>query len=199
MIVSPKSLEVVYPDGARDSEAMVVDPETGDVLLIEKSFSAEANIYRLPSARWEDGTEEPIELEFVATVDFLVDSLTGGMITGADMAPAGHEIFARTYLAGFHIPVTRDRTRAVNGFGDPRVTDVYDDGQCEAVAYAPDGLALWFTCEEENGPIAKAECVTIEEVSGNLVTVEESSGCAALGTQGWFGLIGLLLFRRRRN
>ena len=158
MLVSSDSLTGVYPDGPRDSEAMFVDTRTGDLFLMEKSLTEQANVYRVASSKWSEVQSDLVELELVTTIDFLVDSWMGAMVTGADMAPSGHEIFARTYVAGFRIPVIRGSDGVVTGFGEPTVSDVYDSGQCESVAYSPSGLELWFTCEAENGIIAKADC-----------------------------------------
>ena len=182
-IATAESVRAVYPDGAQDCEGIAVDPLTGDVLLIEKSFTAEARVYLLPAAAWGSDTEDPITLLSLGEIDFDTDSFTGGLVTGIDIAPSGVEAFARTYAAGFHIPLDRDSAGQIQGFSAPRLVNAYDKGQCEAVAYDSTGLELWFTCEDKNGPIARATCKTVQDDETGETTTIEQEGCACSATQ----------------
>ena len=157
-IVLGESIEARYPEGAMDCEAIAYDPITGDILLVEKSWSAKARVHRLPASAWETQGASELTLDYVGTIDFDTDSLTGGLVTGADIAPSGFSLFARTYVAGFHITLERGESGTITGFGAINQDDVYGDGQCEAIAFNQDGMQLWFTCEDENGPIGKADC-----------------------------------------
>ena len=51
-IVAAQELDAVYPDEPQNSEAIAVDPLTGDILVIEKSGAAKARAYRIPAAAW---------------------------------------------------------------------------------------------------------------------------------------------------
>ncbi|MEC9465584.1 MAG: hypothetical protein VX834_07360 [Myxococcota bacterium] len=195
-IVQSSELRAIYPDGAQDCEAIAIDPLSGDIILIEKSLSAKARTYRVPSETWESNADADFTLLPLTTIDFETDSLTGGLVTGADISPSGFELFARTYIAGFHLPVVRDEAGTITGFGTPRQVSVYDDGQCEAVAYDDTGLELWFTCEDENGPIARATCKTTRDDETGVTTTQEG-GCRATALPWPLMLLGLAVRLRR--
>jgi len=199
-ILTAQEMQVVYPDGAQDCEGIAIDPLTGDVILVEKSMTSKARVHRLPSAAWDSSSTEPTLLEKITRIDFETDSLTGGLITGVDISPSGMELFVRTYIAGFHVPITRDDNGIIHGFEAVRQVSVYDDGQCEAVAYDGSGLELWFTCEDENGPIARAECKTSQDDETGDTTTTEQGGCDCGGVQApWLALLCLGLWARKRR
>jgi hypothetical protein len=106
--LSVSTAKLVYPDGPRDSEAMFVDPVTGDLILVAKSPDTE--IYRLP-APWKDG-----ELEQVGNLVFGDEGLPGGnRVTGADAF--GSRVILRTYthLFVFQIPEGGTAVEALAG------------------------------------------------------------------------------------
>lgn len=195
-IVLGDKLELRYPDGAMDCEAIAQDPLTGDIILVEKSWSAKARIHRLPVSAWQQTSDSDVTLDYVGTIDFDTDSLTGGLVTGADIAPSGTSLFARTYVAGFHITLQRNESGEINGFGAITQDEVYGDGQCEAIAFNQDGMQLWFTCEDENGPIGKSDCLTWQDESTGETTTEETSSCQSV-TPPWWLLMVLLYCRMR--
>ncbi len=158
--VEPEARVLAYPDGPRDAEALAVDPLTSDVVIVEKVLSAEPRVYRLDAGVWEAADDGVFELEPIGSVGLGGDWLTGVMVTGADFSPGGQELFLRTYLAGFQLEVVRDAEGRVTGFGPSSLAPVFTEGQCESVAYGPDGRSLWFTCEGEGGVVAKSECVS---------------------------------------
>jgi len=147
-----------YPGGARDAEALAVDPRTGDLLVVEKVLSAEPRSYRLEHEVWERPAEVDTRFVELEQMDLQTDSLTGGMVTGAGFSPGGRNIFLRTYIGGFLLAVDRDLEGRVKGFSAPQAMPVFSKGQCESVAYSPDGAQLWFTCEGVNGVVAKSDC-----------------------------------------
>ena len=199
--VTAESLELIYPDGPRDCEGIASDPLTGDILFIEKSFTAEAKVYLLPADAWEVDAQPPFTLLSLGEIDFDTDSLTGGLVTGIDISPSGTELFARTYAAGFHIPLIRDAQNRIIGFEGPRLVNAYDRGQCESVAYDRTGLELWFTCEDVNGPIARSTCKTLQDDPIDRVEPADKQGCATTTTQSplWLILFYLAWLTRKRR
>lgn len=195
-IVLADGLEARYPSGAMDCEAIAHDPLTGDILLVEKSWTAKARIHRLPANAWDDISGDDATLTYIDTIDFDTDSLTGGLVTGADISPSGTRLFARTYIAGFHIPLERNESGEIIGFGAVTQDEVYGDGQCEAIAFGASGMELWFTCEDENGPIGKSDCLTWQDEDGTTTT-EEPGGCQSAVAPWWLVLI--LLYCRMRT
>jgi hypothetical protein len=88
-----QSLEVRYPDGGHDVEAMFVD-HGGNVYLISKGFLSPVRLYRVPASAWRAGR---------AVADSLgplpIDSGSGlgRLVTDAALAPDGREVALRTY------------------------------------------------------------------------------------------------------
>jgi len=77
-------IEAAYPDGPRDAETLLVDPISGDIVIISKDFIS-ARVYRLPTA-----------LDGVATLEFLIE-VPWGFMTGGDISPDGASILLRGY------------------------------------------------------------------------------------------------------
>ena len=84
MSVECDVIEAAYPDGPRDAETLLVDPITGDVIVVSKDF-IHARAYRVLVAY--DG---------VATLEFLVE-LSWGFMTGGDISSDGTSILLRGY------------------------------------------------------------------------------------------------------
>lgn len=84
--VVPDFVDLEYPDGARDAEALLVDPLTGDIYVITKR-EARSRVYRVrsPEFRGESRT-----LEFVGELGF-------GGVVAADVCPDGQTVLVKTY------------------------------------------------------------------------------------------------------
>ncbi len=87
------AIRLRYPDGAHNAEALLVDPLSGDIVVITKSMSGGAQrAYSVP------GSTTPgvlTTMEYLATVT-TVSNLFGA-ITGADISPNGLQLALRTY------------------------------------------------------------------------------------------------------
>ena len=92
-IAVPDRLEVTYPDGPADAEAVVVEPD-GDVLVISKVVLGEGTVYRVPASAWAEGA---VRATAVGTVD--VGLL--GLVTAADASVDGTLVAVRTYTDVF--------------------------------------------------------------------------------------------------
>jgi len=80
-------LDLVYPGGPRDAEALLVDPVSGALLIVTKSWTGTADVYRAPAGLTAGSS----------TVLTRVASLAPGIVTGADVTPAGDVVALRTY------------------------------------------------------------------------------------------------------
>ncbi|MFO1475701.1 MAG: hypothetical protein U1F98_03495 [Verrucomicrobiota bacterium] len=79
-----RAITLTYPDGARNAEAMFVDPVTGDLFILSKASTS--RVYTAPKSKL-DATNN-IVLTFVRTLSFDVPS-------AADISPSGNEIIVR--------------------------------------------------------------------------------------------------------
>ncbi len=83
--VTPTTYEISYPDGARDAEALLVDPVTRRVLIASKGLMSGV-LYRAPE---ELSESEPNRMEAVADVP--------GLVTDGAFLPDGRHLVLRTY------------------------------------------------------------------------------------------------------
>jgi 5'/3'-nucleotidase SurE len=134
-----------YPNGAVDAESLLVDPQSGDLFVIDKPLlSAVGTVYRVPRRRLVDGAD--VTMRRVASFQLSTDSedgaglLLGTLITGADVSPDGSLVLVRTYrrLLAFARPAGQPLASAfsVDACSAPQA----DERQGEAIAFtiAPD-------------------------------------------------------------
>jgi hypothetical protein len=82
-----EALTLTYPNGPRDAEALLVDPVSGALVVIAKSWSGSAEVYRAPAGLAAGSS----------TVLTAVGTFPLGIVTGADVTPAGDVVAVRTY------------------------------------------------------------------------------------------------------
>lgn len=125
----PETLSLVYPDGARDAEALVVDPVDGDVFLITKRESL-SRVYVARNPTFASGGDQT--LEFVGELDT-------GNVVAADACPDGQTVLVKTYF-GISAYVDSDGVEdaLTTQTGKPRLYSI-DSGfpQDESVAADP--------------------------------------------------------------
>jgi len=99
--VSPSApaqrLEIRYPDGPHDVEAIYVDA-TGDSHLITKGGGHGVELYRVPAAAWKAGSAVAQPL---GTLPIQTGWLGGMLVTDAALAPDGQRVAVRTYRSVF--------------------------------------------------------------------------------------------------
>jgi len=82
-----ETFTLMYPDGARDAETLIVDPANGDLYVISKRESR-SRVYRAPAVSLVDGATITMEYK---------GQLPWGWATGGDISPDGDEILIRRY------------------------------------------------------------------------------------------------------
>ncbi len=83
-------LTFTYPDGPHDAEAFMVDPTTGQLSIVTKALDG-AQVFRAPA---DLAPGSSTALTQVATVSF---GYLPGLVTAADVSPAGDVVALRTY------------------------------------------------------------------------------------------------------
>ena len=153
--VPAQRLEVRYPDGAHDVEAMYVD-QAGDCYLITKGLTGVVELYRLPASAWKVGhaVAEPWGKLPIETAWF------GGMlVTDAALAPGGQQVAVRTYQSVFLF--RRDsHGRLTPDAGYPACSVAKLEPQGEGIAWL-DRVTLVLTSEGgigSPGAVAVARC-----------------------------------------
>jgi hypothetical protein len=84
------ALRLVYPGGARDAEALLVDPVSGQLFVVTKDVSGNAVVFRA-TANLAAGSTTMLTQVATVSLGFL------GAVTGADVTPAGDVVGLRTY------------------------------------------------------------------------------------------------------
>ena len=132
---------LVYPDGPRDAEALVVDPASGDLFVITKR-EERARVYRARSPAFAGGT---------VTLEYLRE-LGEGMVTAADACPDGKTVLVRTYF-GLDAYTGSSVASALRRSPSPRLAEVEPQG--EAVAAAPDCRGYYTLSEGSEQPLVR--------------------------------------------
>ncbi len=183
-ITEVTTIEARYPDGPTDAEALLVDPLTGELLIMSKDLDDRRALTRLyaipPRSPAADATGEPVTMEPVGSLDVAALSsrssafsiggmLYPGSVTGADISADGSVIAVRTYGSVWLFARQPDQTMAEALASDP----------CEGGAAAEtQGESVGLLTDRGDGAAGEPRLVRYVTVSEgtnppvNLVTVE---------------------------
>lgn len=130
-----------YPDGPRDAEALIVDPQTRDIFVLSKEMTG-TNIYRLGY---------PQSLTDVSVAE-KVGSVPGVLLTTASsISRDGSEILVRSYLGVYYWrrsngeSVTQALTRSPN-----KTLTVAAEPQGEAICFEHENKGFYTLSEKGN-------------------------------------------------
>ncbi len=88
-----RRMEVRYPDGSHDVEAMAVAPD-GEILLINKGRRGRIRLYRIPAGAT---SSQSVTAETGDALDIVPQRTLGRLVTGAAISPSGRRLAVRTY------------------------------------------------------------------------------------------------------
>lgn len=137
-------LTLRYPDRPHDSEAITIDPSTGDLLLFAKESAGPSDVYLVP-APIAAGAE--IVLQQIGTIH------AGSMVTAADVSPDGRELLIRTYRSVLHWAREDGEPWSVALRRIPRQLPRAPEAQGEAIAWTSDATGYITIGEGANVPI----------------------------------------------
>jgi hypothetical protein len=138
-----------YPDRAHDAEALLVDPATGALVIVTKSFGGESGVY---SATRPSASETTV-LRRRGGLSLGV----GGAVTAGDVSADGRTVVLRTYGQAY---VWRRRSGESIAAAlrrrpcSPRI-DLFVEGQGEALALSAHGGAFFTVPEGPRPPIRR--------------------------------------------
>lgn len=143
---SVEKFTFVYPDGSHNAEALMVDPQTGDVFVATKETSR-SRIYRAAAADLRaNGT---VTLALAADIQFNV-------VSAGDINPDGSEILLRQENYASTWPRAAGQTVAQAFASEPAYAPVIGEPiepNGEAVGYAADGLGYYTVSEGTNAVV----------------------------------------------
>jgi hypothetical protein len=143
--IAPSAFEAIrfkYPDGPHDAEALLVDPTTGDLLVVTKE-PGRARLYEAPAG----------ELKHGATVGLrLAGTLRVADVSAGSISPDGKWVLLRQEANGWLWPRATGQTVAEALSREPTAVPVRGEKQGrngEAITFSADG-ARYFTVSEGN-------------------------------------------------
>jgi hypothetical protein len=143
-IVGVEALPLTYADGARDAEALLADPVTGDLFVVSKEWGGgPTGAYRIPAG---SAAGEPVTMARAGDVAVT----PGELVTGGDVSPDGSLVALRTYGEVLLWDRGPDQTVAEALSGTPCAAPVEAEAQGEAVALDPDGRGYVTVSEGQN-------------------------------------------------
>jgi len=137
-----ETITLVYPDGARDAETLMVDPLNRDIYVVSKRES-KSRVYR---AAYPQSTSVQITMDFVA-------ELPWGWATGGEISPTGGEIIIRGY-SNASLWSRASGTSVAEAFDTaPCSVPLVSEPQGEAICFDPDGYGYFTVSENSYQPV----------------------------------------------
>lgn len=134
-----EAMTLTYPDGPRDAEALLIHPQSGELLIVSKSYAGAGRIYRLPRP-FAPG--QRATLERAADIDLSSLGPLAGAVTDAAVSPDGRKVSVRTYVAAIELDLPPGASLASIWANAPRISRLDDRQQGEGITYRADGGAL---------------------------------------------------------
>ena len=143
-------LEMVYPEGPSDAEAMFVDPRTADIFIVTKRSDGNSRVYRNPAP--QTGTVR-VTMDLVATLSFGTPELPGStLVTAADASPLGNWIIIKTYSNAYlWLRGQGSVGQALQGEACP--VPLRSEGQGEAIGFRWNGDGYYTVSEGAHPPL----------------------------------------------
>ncbi len=143
-----EAIRVKYPDGARNAEALLVHPRTGDLYIVSKAADS-AGVYKLAAPFAAGAIHTLARVGQLRGPDFF-----GALVTGGDISPDGERVALCDYAQGYELTLPS----GAKGFDDiwaqkPSAVPLGLRLQGEAICYRLDGAALLATSEKAPSPL----------------------------------------------
>lgn len=140
---SVERFDLVYEDGPRDAETLMVDPRDGVVYVAAKTTDETTALYRA----------EPTHGESPGTLmregDVVIPGLIGltRLVTGGAISPAADRVVLRTYVGAWWWDIAPGQSIADAMTAIPQRISLPIMRQGEAITFSADGKTLYVTSE----------------------------------------------------
>ena len=144
-----ESFPFSYPDGHHDCEGIFVDPVSGQIILITKTYKADCGVYAfpMPLRAGEKVVLEKVSGKHIKSIERL------RTVTGAAISPDGLRVAIRTYFGAFELEREKGKALATIFDNEPTIIKAPLLKQAEAIAYSLDGKSILMTSEKIPAPI----------------------------------------------
>jgi hypothetical protein len=169
-------MEVRYPTGPADAEALLVDPRTGDLVIVTKSLTGASRVMTAPADALVDGAQLTLSVAGPLRVQLPPDpgsGLPATMVTGGDVSPDGSMALLRTYGSVLVFERGDDETLAEALLGEPCFAPQAEEEQGEAIAFTADGTAYVTASEGVNPTIHRVEIAAAPDSTTSTSTAPD--------------------------
>lgn len=144
-----ESFPFTYPDGHHDCEAIFVDPVSGQIFLITKTYREDCGVYTfpLPLRAGEKVVLEKVSGKHIKSIERL------RTVTGAAISADGSRVAIRTYFGAFELERIKGKPLTTIFDNEPTIIKAPLLKQAEAIAYSLDGKSVLMTSEKIPAPI----------------------------------------------
>jgi len=151
------AIDLQYPDGRHNAEALLVHPVTGDIYVITKTLTAAPNVYKLAAPYSTSGIKR-------LTLLGAIQNVPTGLITGGDVAPDGKSFVLCDYFGAYELRLPGGASPFDEVWGQAATgINLGNRQQGESVCYAADGKSLYATSEKRPTPLIMVERVGVPE------------------------------------
>jgi hypothetical protein len=141
-----------YPDGARNTESLLVEPRTATPYVITKSVDGLGEVYRL------DDLGSPGGGRAVPIVMLPAPGAFARLATAADVHPNGDRVLLRTYTAAWELVRTGARSLEDVFRAQPVAVTGAPQLQSEGIAYTADGRGYVLASEGAGSDLYRVDC-----------------------------------------
>lgn len=118
-----ESYEINYEDGARDAEALFIDPANTDIYIISKR-EEQVGLYRVANPKSSE-----------LNIAHKVCTLPLSWVTAADISPNGKKLLVKTYPGVWQFKLNRDKDGGLKATSKPTSLPYITEPQGEALCY----------------------------------------------------------------
>jgi hypothetical protein len=134
-----EAFKLQYPNGPRDTEALLVHPKTGEILLVTKEVPGRTTVYRVPLPL---DSRRTVKLERITEVDMARAGVKIDVVNDAAVSADASRVVIRTYGTALEYDVPAGAALASIWEQVPRASRLTDGPQGEGITYRLDGKAL---------------------------------------------------------
>lgn len=151
-----KTIYFSFEDDFRNCEAVGIDPTDKTILLISKERNNACHAYALAWPKEPAATKGKPQRALVAR---LIGTLKLRQVTGMDVSPDGRRAIVVTYGDAYEFTRGEKEDWAAAFSRPPRVIELPERVQGEAICYGPDGRTIYTSSEKRPTPLIEVPVV----------------------------------------
>ncbi len=146
------SWELVYPDGPRDAEGLVVDDDRGELSIVSKGRGDTGIVlYSIDLLGFDQGDGSTRTLRRVGRLAIPTGGSASQLVTAADLSPDGTLLAIRSYASLYLLPWEGAANQDTTTVPYSALLVLAFEPQGEGVTWAADGEVLYLASESRNG------------------------------------------------